>query len=62
MEDISEDVERILLGVILRVTPPRLMTQRGLEQVIPSLKDATCLWRTVGIYARRAMRKTNERR
>tara|TARA_R110001599_G_scaffold97105_2_gene250672 strand:- start:400 stop:660 length:261 start_codon:yes stop_codon:yes gene_type:complete len=44
MEDISEDVERILLGVILRVTPPRLMTQRGLEQVVPSLKDATCLW------------------
>ena len=44
VEDLSDDVERVTLGVVLRVTPPRLITQRGLEQVVPSLKDATCLW------------------
>mgnify|MGYP003675235181 CR=1 FL=1 len=44
VEDFSDDVERITLGVKLKVTPPVLKTRKDLERVVPSLKDATCLW------------------
>tara|TARA_R100001594_G_C4012415_1_gene257294 strand:- start:775 stop:1035 length:261 start_codon:yes stop_codon:yes gene_type:complete len=44
VEDLSDDVEQVTLGVVLKITPPRLMTQRGLEQVVFSLRDATCIW------------------
>lgn len=43
-EDFSCDVEEIRLGVKLTVTPPVLKTRKELEQAVPSLKDAACLW------------------
>lgn len=44
--DLSDDVEQVSLGALIRIRPPYLHTRKSLEKSIPSLKaeNITCLW------------------
>ena len=46
VKDVGDDVERITLGVIIKIRPPYLKTKKGLEKAMPSLKgeNINCLW------------------
>ena len=43
--DLSDDVEQVSLGVLIRIRPPYLKTRKSLEKSMPSLKgeNITCL-------------------
>ena len=43
--DVSDDIERISLGALIKIRPPYLHTRKRLEKSMPSLKaeNITCL-------------------